>query len=79
MYVHIASTARLSNMFTVPKPFRFLNVMESFDDDLVNCRAGHVAVRYGTDSIIVWGGYKENPQDIELPFEQQYWPTNQIW
>lgn len=66
-------------MFTVPKPFRFLNVMESFDDDLVNCRAGHVAVRYGTDSIIVWGGYKENPQDIELPFEQQYWPTNQIW
>ena len=59
--------------------FRFLRVMQSFSDSPVNCRAGHVAVKYGTDSILVWGGYKENRDDEEQPLDHDYWPPNQVW
>lgn len=58
--------------------FRFLNVMESFSDKVANFRAGHIAVSYGPDSILVWGGYKEN-HDNDIPnTDHHYWATNQI-
>ena len=53
--------------------------MESFSDDVANCRAGHCAVRYGPDSIIVWGGYKEFRDEMAVPAEQEYWSPRQIW
>jgi hypothetical protein len=38
-----------------------------------------VAVRFGNDSILVWGGYKESHDDDNFPPEHEYWSPNLIW
>lgn len=63
---------------TYRKISRILHLMKGYSDSVVNERVGHVAVQYGDDSIIVWGGYSESIDENDANPDFKYWPPNEI-